>query len=71
MKLVDPEHVALDLARLRDFLVVRGIKEVSIPVYDSNRGRLNRREVYAFLHLVFAETKTTVHLHKNNYLSIA
>ena len=28
---IDPEHVVLALTRLRDFLVERGIREVSIP----------------------------------------
>ena len=69
--MVDPEHVILALTRLRDFLVEKGIKEVSIPVYDQNRGRLNPRELYAILHVVFAETEITVHLHKKYYLSIA
>ena len=68
---IDPEHVMLALTRLRDFMVGRGIQDVSIPVYDPNRGRLNPRELYAILHLVFAETEIMVHLHKKYYLSIA
>ena len=47
---IKPEHVVLALTRLRDFLVERGIREVSIPVYDPNRGRLDPRELYAILH---------------------
>ena len=39
--MIDREHVILALTRLRDFLVKRGIREVSMPVYDPNRRRLN------------------------------
>ena len=38
---IDPEHVMLALTRLRDFVVEIGIREVSMPVYDPNRGKLN------------------------------
>ena len=55
--MIVPEHVILALTRLRDFMVERGIRKVSMPVYDSNRGRLNPRELYAILHVVFAETE--------------
>ena len=67
---IDPQHVMLALTRLRDFMVERGIIEVSMPVYDPNRGKLNPRELYAILHVVFAETEITVQLHKKYYLSI-
>ena len=46
---IDPKHVILALTRLRDFMVERGIMEVSMPVYDPNRGKLNPRELYAIL----------------------
>ena len=68
---IDPEHVMLALTRLRDFMVERGIMEVSMPVYNPTRGKLSPRELYAILHVVFAETEKMVHLHKKNYLSIA
>ena len=68
---IDPEHVMLALTRLRDFMIERGILVVSMPVYDPNRGKLRPRELYAILHVVFAETETMVHLHKKYYLSIA
>ena len=68
---IDPEHVMLALTRLRDFLVERVIREVSMPVYDPNRGKLNPRELYAILYVASAETEIMVHLHKNYYLSIA
>ena len=42
-----------------------------MPVYNPNRGKLNPRELYAILHVVFAETEIMVHLHKKYYLSIA
>ena len=60
-----------DDSRLRDFLVEKGLREVSLRVYDPNRGRLNPRELYANLQVVFAETEIMVHLHKKYYLSIA
>ena len=68
---IDPEHVMLALTRLRDFMIERGITEVSMPVYDPNRGKLSPRELYAILHVVFAETEIMVHLHMKYYLSIA
>ena len=67
---IDSEHVMLALTRLRDFMVERGIREVSMPVYDPNRGRLNPRELYSILHVVFAETEIVVHLHNKYYISI-
>ena len=68
---IDPEHLMLALTRLRDFMIERGITEVSIPVYDPNRGKLSPRELYAILHVVLTETELMVHLHKKYYLSIA
>ena len=68
---INPEHVMLSLMRLRDFMVERGIIEVSMPVYDPNRSSLNPWELYAILHVVFAETEIVVHVHKKYYLSIA
>ena len=68
---LDPEHVMFALTRLRDFMVEREIMEVSMPVYDPNRGKLNPRELYCNPHVVFADTEITVHLHKKYYLSIA
>ena len=68
---IDPEHVMLALTRLRDFMIERGIVEVSMPVYDPNRGKLSPRELYAILHVVFAEMEIMVHLHKKYYLGIA
>ena len=52
-------------------MIERGITEVSMPVYDSNRGKLSSRELYAILNVVFAETEVMVYLHKKYYLSIA
>ena len=68
---IDPEHVMLALTTLRDFMIERRITEVSMPVYDPNRGKLSPMELYAILHVVFAETEIMVHLHKKYYLSIA
>ena len=52
-------------------MIERGIMEISMPVYDPNRGKLSPRELHAILHVVFAETEIMVHLHKKYYLSIA
>ena len=49
----------------------KGIKEVSIPVYDPNRGGLDPRELNAILLVVFAKTEKIVHLNKKYYLSLA
>ena len=68
---IDPEHVMLALTKLWDFMIERRITEVSMPVYDPNRGKLSPRELYAILHVVFAKTEIMVHLHKKYYLSIA
>ena len=68
---MDPEHVMVALTRSRDFIVERGIPEISMPVYDPNRVRLSSRELYAILHVVFADTEIMVHLHKKLYMSIA
>ena len=54
----------LAITRLRDFMTKREIVEVSMPVYDPNRVKLSPRELYAILHVVFAETEKMVHLHK-------
>ena len=56
-KVIDAEHVMLALTRLRNFLVGRGIGEVSMPVYYPNRGRLNPRELYDILHVILQKRK--------------
>ena len=61
---IDPEHVMLALAKLGDFMIERRITEVSMPVYDPNWCKLSPRELYAILHVIFAETEIMVHLHK-------
>ena len=66
---VDPENLVLSLTRLRDFLVEMDVKELSLPVYDPNRGRLHPRELYALLHVIFSDTIIQVYLHKKYYLS--
>ena len=67
---VDPENLVLSLTRLRDFLVEMDLKELSLPVYDPNRGRLPPRELYALVHVTFSDTNIQVYLHKKYYLSI-
>ena len=66
---VDPEDLVLSLTRLRDFLQEREVRELSLPVYDPNRGRLHPRELYALIHVIFADTNIQVYLHKKYYLS--
>ena len=48
---VDPENLVLSLTRLRDFLVEMDVKELSLPVYDPNRGRLHPRELYKYIYI--------------------
>ena len=67
---VDPENLVLSLTRLRDVLVEREVKELSLPVYDPNRGRLHPRELYALIHVIFSDTNIQVYLHKKFYLGI-
>ena len=67
---VDPENLVLSKTRLRDFLVEMDVKELSLPVYDPNRGRLHPRELYALVHVIFSDTNIQVYLHKKYYLSI-
>ena len=40
---IDPEHAMLALTRLRDFMVERGIVDVTMPVYNPNRGNSSPR----------------------------
>ena len=67
---VDPENLVLSLTRLRDFLVERDVKELSLPGYDPNRGRLHPRELYALIHVIFSDTNIQVYFHRKYYLSI-
>ena len=67
---MDPENLVLSLTRLRDFLVERDVKELSLPVYNPNRGRLHPRELYSPIHVIFSDTNIQVYLHKKYYLSI-
>ena len=67
---VDPENLVLSLTRLRDFFVEREVKELLIPVYNPNRGRLHPRELYALIHVIFSDTNIQVYLHKKYYLII-
>ena len=67
---VDPENLVLSLTRLRDFLVERGVKELSLPLYDPNRRRPHPRDLYAFIHVIFSDTIIQVYLHKKYYLSV-
>ena len=66
----DPENLVLSLTRLRDFLVEREVKELSLPVYDPNRGRLHPQDLYALIHVIFSDTNIQVYSLKKFYLSI-
>ena len=67
---VNPENLVLSLTRLRDFLVEMDVKELSLPAYDPNKGRLHPRELYALVHVIFSDTNIQVYLLKKYYLSI-
>ena len=54
------ENLVLSLTRLRDFLMEREVKELSLPVYDPIRGRLHPRELYALIHAIFSDTNIQV-----------
>ena len=60
---VDPEDLVLSLTRLRGFLVEREVKELSLPVYDPNRGRMHPGELYVLIHVIFSDTTIQVYLH--------
>ena len=67
---VDAKNLVLSLTRLRDFLGEKEEKELSLPVYDPNRGRLHPRELYALIHVIFSDAYIQEYLHKKYYLSI-
>ena len=67
---VYPENLILSLTRLRVILVEREVKELSLPIYDPNRGRLHPRELYALIHVIFSDNNIQVYLYKKYYLSI-
>ena len=51
-----PGRLVLSLKRLREFLMGKGVKELSLPVHDPNRGRLYPRDLYALIHVIFSDT---------------
>ena len=53
---VNLENLVLALARLRDFLAERGVTSLALPLYDTNRGKLHPKELYALIHVIFSET---------------
>ena len=58
------------MTRLREFLVEREMKELSLPVYDPNRGRLHPRELYVLIHVILSDTYKQGFLHEKYYSSI-
>ena len=65
-----PEELVLSLTTQRDFLVEREVKELLLPVYNPNRGRMHSRELYALIHVILSDTNIEVYLQKKFYLSI-
>ena len=66
----ESRRLGFDLDETERLSREREVKELSPPVFDSNRGRLHPREVYALLHVIFSDTNIQVYLHKKYYLSI-
>ena len=64
------ESLLLSLTRLIDFLVERGVNELSLPVYDPNQGQLHPRELYSLIHVIFSVTNREVYLYLKFSLSI-
>ena len=50
---VDPEHVVSALTRLSNFLQERQLIEISRPIFDPERIRLNSRDLYAIIPVIF------------------
>ena len=67
---MDPENLNLSLTRLRVFLVDREVKELSLSVYNPNRGRLHPRELFALIQVIISDINIQVYSHKKYYLSI-
>ena len=63
----EPIRVLDEVARLPRG---NGREELSLPVYDPNRGRLHPRELYALVQVMFSDTNIQVNLHRKYYLSI-
>ena len=68
---IDPENLVLSLTILRDFLVEREVKQLSLPVYDPNRGRMHPEDLYALIHVIFSDANIQLYLHKKWSLSIS
>ena len=67
---MDPENLNLSLTRLRVFLVDREVKELSLSVYNPNRGRLHPRELFALIQVIISDINIQEYSHKKYYLSI-
>ena len=65
-----PREPGLVLDEIKGLLVEMDVKELSLPAYDPNRGRLHPRELYALVQVIFSDTNIQVYLHKKFYLSI-
>ena len=65
-----PGKLSLVLDEIERLLVEREVKELSLPVYDPNRGKMHPRELYALIRVIFSDTNVQVYLRKKNYLCI-
>ena len=68
--LLGDEGLVYSLTRLRDLSVERGMKDLSLAVYDPNRGRLHPRELFALIQLIVLDVHIKLYLLKKNDLSV-
>ena len=66
---IDPENLVLSLTILIDFFVEREVKQLSLPIYDPNRGRMHPEDLYALIHVIFSDANIQLYLHKKRSLS--
>ena len=57
-----PGKPSLVLDETEGFLVERVVKELSLPIYDPNQGRLHPGELYALIHVIFSDTIIQVYI---------
>ena len=65
-----PGKSSLALDEIERLPCGKEMKELSLPVYNPNRGRLHPRELYPLIHIIFSDTNKKVYLHKKYYLSL-
>ena len=67
---MNTEDLLFSLTGLREFLLERGVKELSLSMYVAKRVRLHPRELHALIHGIFSGTNIEIYLHIFLYLSI-